>query len=173
MSSTLGTGETKSGVRVDSATFESIGGTSVVPATMKQARSREATSASVRRHRSGSRLRKYSTSVVPSTCIQFGWMKLRCPIKPLVEPLITSLLRSLPPPARPAAHASFSFSRLSSNNLAMLSCGMRLPLRNEAVQLGRGRRREELLAEGLLAEHLRELREDLQVHVGRAVGDEQ
>src|SRR5688572_13304747 len=100
-------------------------------------------------------------------------MKFRCPISPFVEPLIVSLLRSFAPPAAPAAHVSFSFSRLSSNNRAMLSCGMRLPLRDETVQIGRCRCCEELLAERLLAEHLRELREDLEVHVGGPVRHEQ
>src|SRR5688500_13466008 len=100
-------------------------------------------------------------------------MKLRWPMSPFEEPLMSSLSRSLPPPARPPAHASFSFSRLSSNNRAMLSRGMRLPLRDEAMQLGRRRRRDELLAEGLVAEHLRELREYLQMLVGRPVGHEQ
>ena len=50
---------------------------------------------------------------------------------------------------------------------------MGLPLRDQAVQLGRGRRCEQLLAERLVAEHLRELGEDLQMHVGRAIGNEQ
>src|SRR5918993_723640 len=100
-------------------------------------------------------------------------MKLRCPIRPLVEPLMISLFSSFAPPPVPAVHVSFSFSRLSSNSRAMLSCGMGLPLRDEPVQLGCVRRREQLLPERLLAEHLRELGKNLKVHVCRAVRHEQ
>src|SRR5438270_6347927 len=100
-------------------------------------------------------------------------MKLRCPIKPFDESLMSSLFKCLAPPARPPIHVSFSFSRLSSNNRATLSCGMRLPVSNEAMQLGRIGRVEELLAEGFFAEHLSELGKDLQMHVRRAVRHEQ
>src|SRR5688500_16241016 len=100
-------------------------------------------------------------------------MKLRCPIRPFVEPLMVSLFSSLAPPPVPAVHVSLSFSRLSSNSRAMLGSGMVLPLRDEPVQLGCVRRREQLLPERLLAEHLRELGKNLKVHVCRAVRHEQ
>src|SRR5690606_17199363 len=107
------------------------------------------------------------------TWIRFGWMKLRWPISPLDESLVRSLLRSLAPPRRPAIHSSLSLSRLSSNNRAMLTCAMRLPVDNQLVQfLGAGDR-EHPLPESLVAEHLRQLRQDLQVHVGRPVRHEQ
>src|SRR3972149_11255979 len=100
-------------------------------------------------------------------------MKLRWPISPRDESLVSSLLRTLAPPLRPATHSSFSFSRLPSNNRAMLTCAMRLPVGYQLVHLRRGGCARHPLAERLVAEHLRQLGEDLQVHVGRAVRNQQ
>src|SRR5687768_7467090 len=100
-------------------------------------------------------------------------MKLRCPIRPLEESFVSSLLSSFSAPLRPATHSSRSFSRLSSNNRAMLTCGMRLPLADQLDHRGRGRTREQSFPERLVAEHLRELREDLQMQIGGAIRHQQ
>src|SRR6185295_11278276 len=100
-------------------------------------------------------------------------MKLRCPIRPWEESFVSSLLSSLSAPPRPATQSRRSFSRLSSNNRAMLTRGMRLPLADELVHRGRGRTGEQAFPELLVAEHLRELREYLQVQVGGPVRHQQ
>src|SRR5512134_795898 len=100
-------------------------------------------------------------------------MKLRWPISPRDESLVSSLLSDLAPPLRPATHSSFSFSRLSSNNRAMLTCAMGLPVGDQLVHLCSGGRSPHPLAEWLVAEHLRQLGEYLQVHVGGAVRHQQ
>src|SRR5689334_13066354 len=100
-------------------------------------------------------------------------MKLRWPISPCDESLVSSLSSVLVPPLRPATHSSFSFSRLSSNSLAMLTCGMGRPVSYQLVQLGGAGRGKQLVPENPVAEHLRELGQDLQVGVGRAVGHQQ
>src|SRR5688500_18984445 len=140
---------------------------------MKHASSRVATLESTDRQLSGSRASRQAASEGPSTWIRLGWMKLRCPISPCEESLVSSLLSSLPPPLRPAIHSSLSLSRLSSNNRAMLTCAMGLPTGYQLVQLRGAGCREEPFAERLVAEHLRELGQDLQVHVGSAVGHQQ
>src|SRR3990172_6712549 len=100
-------------------------------------------------------------------------MKLRWPIRPLDESLVSSLISSFVPPPRPATQASLSFSRLSSNNLATLTCGMRLPFRDQLMQLHGALGAEQPLAEGFVTEHLRELGQDLQVQVRGAIRDQQ
>src|SRR5574341_1636222 len=100
-------------------------------------------------------------------------MKLRWPISPSDESLVGSLFNVLAPPARPATHSSFSFPRLSSNNRAMLTCAMGLPVGDQLVHFGGGGGAAHPLAERLVAEHLRQLGQDLQVPVGGAVGHEQ
>src|SRR3989304_6558598 len=100
-------------------------------------------------------------------------MKLRWPIRPREESLVSSLLSNLAPPLRPATHSSFSVSRLSSNNRAMLTCAMGLPVGYQLMHLRRSGCGRHPLAERLVAEHLRQLGEDLQVHVGRAGRDQQ
>src|SRR5688572_1884650 len=100
-------------------------------------------------------------------------MKLRWPISPFEESLVSSLLRSLVPPRRPATQASLSFSLLSSNNRAMLSCGMGLPVGDDLVQFCGRAHAHKTLAQRFVAEHLRELGKDLQVQIAGAVRHEQ
>src|SRR5262245_15122348 len=107
------------------------------------------------------------------TWIRLGWIKLRCPIRPLDESLVSSLLSSLHPPLRPAIHSSRSFSRLSSNNRAMLTCGMRLPLADELVHRRGSGARQQSLPKRFVAEHLCQFRENLQVQIGGAIGYQQ
>src|SRR5262245_30398729 len=100
-------------------------------------------------------------------------MNLRCPISPFDESLVSSLLSSRSAPLRPATHSSRSFSRLSSNNRAMLTRGMRLPLGYELMHRRRSGAGQQPFAERLVAEHLGKFREYLQVQVGGAVGHQQ
>src|SRR5262245_11628653 len=100
-------------------------------------------------------------------------MKLRWPISPWEESRVRSLFSSRAPPLRPPTHSSLSFSRFSSNNLAMLTRGMRLPVGYQLMQLRGAAGCEQALAERFVAEHLRQLGEDLQVHVGCTVGHQQ
>src|SRR5512146_450525 len=100
-------------------------------------------------------------------------MKLRCPMRPLEESLVSSLLSAFPPPLRPAAQVSRNFSRLSSKNWAMLTCAMRLPSGYQLMKIGGTLRDEQALAERRVAEHLGKLGQDLQMQVGGAFGNQQ
>ncbi|MNC85770.1 hypothetical protein D3C83_13830 [compost metagenome] len=50
---------------------------------------------------------------------------------------------------------------------------MRLPIGNQLMQFGGRRRGEKTVAQGLIAEHLRQLGKNLQVQVGGAVGHQE
>src|SRR6185436_15008606 len=100
-------------------------------------------------------------------------MKFRCPIRPLRESLRCALSSTLTPPSRPAIHARRSFSRLSSNSCATLICGMRLPFGDRLVHGWGGFDFQQLLAECLIAEHLREFAQYLQVQIGRPLRHQQ
>src|SRR5262245_15234744 len=94
----------------------------------------------------------------------FGWVRLRWPISAAAA---AASLRTSVPPSRPATHASESASRLSSCSRATLTCGIRLPCGDELMEVRGVWRGEHRLAQRAVAEHLRELREDLQVLLGR------
>src|SRR5690349_11822780 len=119
-------------------------------------------------------------------------MKFMWPTRPTVgfsaaSPVITRL-----PPLLPAAQAKLSFAWLSEKSCSTLICGMeavrvaeggdctqpgpftlRRPALEYLVQRDRRRRGQQALALRLVAEHLRELRQDLQMPVGRLLRHEQ
>src|SRR6185503_14727376 len=74
--------------------------------------------------------------------------------------------RTAVPPSRPATQASDSASRLASCSRATLTCGIRLPGGDQLMELGGVGRGEHRFAQRPVAEHLRQLREDLQVLFG-------
>src|SRR5207248_7002430 len=102
------------------------------------------------------------------TWIEFGCVRLRWPISAAAA---IASRRTAVPPSRPATQASESASRLSSCSRATLTCSIRLPGGDELVErlpVGGGAHG---FAERAVAEHLRELGEDLQVllrEIGRA-----
>src|SRR5437764_4187016 len=94
------------------------------------------------------------------TWIEFGCVRLRWPISAAAA---IASRRTAVPPSRPATQASESASRLSSCSRATLTCSIRLPGGDELVErlpVGGGAHG---FAERAVAEHLRELGEDLQV----------
>src|SRR5688572_28058991 len=94
-------------------------------------------------------------------------------MRPSEEAEMRSGAMSRDAPARPAIHSRLSFSRLSSNSRAALSCGMWRPIPDQPVNFSRRGPAQKLLPQGLVAEHLRELGEDLQMHVGCLLRHEQ
>src|SRR5919204_3666298 len=104
------------------------------------------------------------------TWIELGWVRLRWPIS---EAAATASRRTAVPPSRPATQASESASRLSSCSRATLTCSIRLPGGDELVERGRVGGGAHGLAQRAIAEHLRELGEDLQVLLRRLFRDEE
>src|SRR5882762_2853019 len=98
------------------------------------------------------------------TWIELGWVRLRWPINAAAA---TASRRTVVPPSRPATQASESASRLSSCSRATLTCSIRLPSGYELVERRRVGGGAHRLAQRALAEHLRELGEDLQVLLRR------
>src|SRR5205807_8200058 len=94
------------------------------------------------------------------TWIEFGCVRLRWPISAAAA---TASRRTAVPPSRPATQASESASRLSSCSRATLTCSIRLPGGDELVERLRVGGGAHGLAQRAVAEHLRELGEDLQV----------
>src|SRR5262245_30082145 len=92
-----------------------------------------------------------------------GWVRLRWPINAAAA---AASLRTAVAPSRPATQASESASRLSSCSRATLTCGIRVPGGDELRKVRGGGRGEHRLAQRPVAEHLRQLREDLQVLLG-------
>src|SRR4051812_48009730 len=104
------------------------------------------------------------------TWIEFGWVRLRWPISAAAA---NASRRTAVATFRPATQASDSASRLSSCSRATLTCSIRLPGGDELVErlrLGGGAHG---LAQRAVAEHLRELGEDLQVLLRRLLRHEQ
>src|SRR4051794_14238323 len=97
------------------------------------------------------------------TWIEFGWVRLRWPISAAAA---NASRRTVVPPSRPATQASESASRVSSCSRATLTCSIRLPSGDELVQRRRIGGVRHGFAQRLVAEHLRELGEDLQVLLG-------
>src|ERR671919_2401789 len=98
-----------------------------------------------------------------------GWVRLRWPIRAAAA---AASRRTAVPPSRPATQASASASRLSSCSRATLTCSIRLPCGDELVEgVGVGGAAHGL-AQRLVGEHLRELRQDLQVLLGGFLGHE-
>src|SRR5262245_38690487 len=104
------------------------------------------------------------------TWMLFGWVRLRWP---MTEAEAAASRRTAVPPSRPAIQASASASWLSSCSRATLTCSIRLPSSDELVQGRRVGRPAHGFAQRLVAEHLRELGEDLQVLLGGLFGHEQ
>src|SRR5688572_30521875 len=104
------------------------------------------------------------------TWIEFGWVRLRCPIS---EAAWAASRRTVVPPSRPATQARERASRLSSCSRATLTCSIRLPCGDELVEGGGVARAAHRLAQRLVGEHLRQLRQDLQVLLGGFLGHEQ
>src|SRR5258706_7577533 len=120
----------------------------------------------------GSRRSRYSSSRRPMTCASNGWMRFRCPMRPTPGLCRISPLNSRSLPATPAAHARPRRSRRASNSRCTLSRGIGRPLGDQPVgRLDVGRRGERL-AQARVAEHLRELREELEVGLRRMLRDE-
>src|ERR1044071_5037245 len=104
------------------------------------------------------------------TWMLLGCVRLRWPISAAAA---AASLRTAVPPSRPAIQASDSASRLSSCSRATLTCGIRLPDGDQLMELGGVGRGEHRFAQGPVAEHLRQLREDLQVLLGGLLRHEQ
>src|SRR5262245_36324722 len=95
------------------------------------------------------------------TWIAFGWVRLRWPIREAAASRRTAAALS-----RPATQASASASRLSSCSRATSTCSIRSPGGDQVVQRGRVGGAAHGFAQLLVAEHLRELGQDLQVLLG-------
>src|SRR5688500_3886757 len=121
--------------------------------------------------RAASRRPAASASTAPMTWMLLGWVKLRWPISAAAA--ASSRRTAALPPSRPPTPASESASRLSSCSRATLTWSIGLPRRDQLVQRRGVARAAHRLAQRLVAEHLRELGEDLQVLLGRLLGHEQ
>src|SRR5690349_9118380 len=106
-------------------------------------------------------------SKLPMTWMLLGWVRLRWPISEADAAASRRTTAVLP---RPATHPSESASRLSSCSRATSTWSIRLPCGDELVQGRRVGRANHRFAQRLVAEHLGELGEDLQVLVGRLLG---
>src|ERR671914_906121 len=104
------------------------------------------------------------------TWMLLGCVRLRWPMS---EAACAASRRTAVPPSRPAIQTSASASRVSSCSRATLTCSIRLPSSDELVQGGRVGSAGHGFAQRLVAEHLRELREDLQVLLGGLLGHEE
>src|SRR5690606_40769422 len=87
---------------------------------------------------------KYAASVRLKIWIQLGWTRLRWPIRPCEDWLISVLSRRGEGSRGPESQDSFSASALSSNSCATLTWGMGLPLRDQFLDLGGVRKRRQL-----------------------------
>src|SRR5436190_1663708 len=121
-------------------------------------------------------------SAAPSSCTRNGWMKFMWPTWPIVGLSAASPVSTRLPPSRPAIQRSCRRSWLSATSRSTLTCrrcvsadtsghgdpaAYRIPRRR---RVGRGGK---TLAERALAEHLRELGEQLEVLLGRVLRHEQ
>src|SRR5262245_9560851 len=104
------------------------------------------------------------------TWIAFGWVRLRWPIRGAEAAASRRTAEAL---SRPATQASASASRLSSCSRATSTCSIRSPRGDQVVQRGRVGGPAHGFAQLLVAEHLRELGEDLQVLLGGLLGNQQ
>src|SRR6188768_3247395 len=100
-----------------------------------------------------------------------GWMRFMCPTCPTVGLSEVSPAMKRLPPCRPPSQWRPSRSRLSSNSCWTLTCLIAtlsggLPAFEQREEVGGARRVRELVAEGALGEHLRELGQELQVKIG-------
>src|SRR5688572_3970792 len=97
------------------------------------------------------------------------WTLLRCVRLrwPISAAAVAASRSTAVPPSRPATQASDSASRLSSCSRATLTWSIGLPCCDQSVKSGRVGRLQHRLAQRLVAEHLRQLGEDLQVLLGR------
>src|SRR5438094_6243942 len=126
---------------------------------------------SVWKRSASSNAARWAISWLPRTWMRLGWMRLRCPTSAATPVLSRQSL--VAPPALPPIQASPSLSRLSSYSCATLICNMRLPggdVLMEQARIGIG---GEPLAQFPVAEHLCELRQDLQVLLGSMLGHKQ
>src|SRR5204863_271067 len=104
------------------------------------------------------------------TWMAFGWVRLRWPIS---EADAAASRRTAEALSRPATQVSDSASRLSSCSRATSTCSIRTPSGDQVVQVGRVGGLDHRLAQRLVAEHLRELGEDLQVLFRRLLRHQQ
>src|SRR5437763_7885356 len=104
------------------------------------------------------------------TWMLFGWVRLRWPIS---DADAAASRRTAAWASRPASHASDNAWRLSSCSRATSTCSIRLPCRDQLVQGGGVGGLAHRLAQPLVAEHLRQLGEDLQVLFRRLLGHQQ
>src|SRR5688572_8996062 len=157
-----GSGEAKSGVCERVAASTSAAGGCTPSATM--------TAAGRASNRRSMKPATMPASYAPMTWTALGWVRLRWPIS---DAAAAASLRTAVPPSRPATQASDSASRLSSCSRATLTWCIRLPCGDQCVQRGRVGRLHHCLAQRLVAEHLRQLGEDLQVLLGRLLRHQQ
>src|SRR6185503_2466739 len=109
-------------------------------------------------------------SYAPITWMLLGWVRLRWPIS---DAAAAASLRTAVAPSRPATQASESATRFSSCSSATLTCGIRLPCGDQLVEVGGVGRAQHRFAQRAVAEHLRQLGEDLQVLLGRLLRHQQ
>src|SRR5512142_2370990 len=97
------------------------------------------------------------------------------PIRPRLEALTVSLSSTRSAPLAPPTQVRPRRSCLSSKSCWMLTWDMSLPLPfgEQLVDCDRVVGVLQLVAEGFFAEHLRQLSQQLQVQISRALGDEQ
>src|SRR4051812_29071677 len=103
--------------------------------------------------------------------MRLGWMRLRWPTSAGAS--VESRCSGDSPPALPATQASCSLSRFSSYSRATLIWNMRVPLGEVLMQRARVGVRGEPLPQFPVGEHLRQLREDLEMALGRVLGNQQ
>src|SRR5262245_1723416 len=103
--------------------------------------------------------------------MRFGWMRFRWPTN--AADSVASWRMTAPPPALPRIQESRSRSRLSSWSRATLVCNIRLPRGDVLVERGRVRRGGKALPQIAVAEHLRELGQDLEMLLGRLLRHEE
>src|SRR3954454_13958980 len=94
------------------------------------------------------------------TWMLLGWVRLRWTISAAAA---AASRRTAVPPSRPATQTSDSDSRLSSCSRATLTWSIRLPCGDQFMQCGGAVRPHHRFAQRLVAEHLRQLGEDLEV----------
>src|SRR4051812_6749749 len=155
-----------------SAARTSAGGGTAPSPTIAHTVSPPTTCAAVCACTAPSSLPRYSTSRGPSTCASCGWMRFRCAMRPMPSLRSASPVNSRASPPRPAAHARPRRSRRSSNSCRTLSRGIGRPLGDQPVGRLDVLRGGQRLAQRRVAEHLGQLREQLEVRLGGVLGHE-
>src|SRR5487761_180671 len=134
--------------------------------------------------------RRYPISAAPRIWTRNGWIRFMCPTCPIVGRNSFSPTSSRPPPSRPASQTRPSRSRFCSRNVATLTWRIasrpRVGFGSCAAASARGHPmieqfrdpagvggRDELVAKCTVGEHLGQLGQQLQVQIGRLLGNQQ